>query len=117
MNFSGIFALVVGVGMIAQWLMSYLSKQIPELTTEPIRIGFHIAGEMVTALMLIISGIGLLSLAPWSPTLFLVACGMLIYTAIVSPGYFAQKGQPIWVLIFGILIILTGISVLLVGAA
>lgn len=38
--------------------------------------------------------------------------GMLFYTVIVSPGYFAQKGQWAWVLIFGALLIL-GIASLL----
>ena len=90
--------------MIAQWILSYTQKQIPELRTEPIRIWFHIAGEMVTALSLLLSGIGLLAGSPWSPTLYFIAMGMLIYTAIVSPGYFAQKGHWIWVAIFGILI-------------
>jgi hypothetical protein len=111
MTFPAIFAIVVGIGMIGQWAVSYASKQIPELTSEPIRIWFHIAGEMVTAITLIVSGIGLLAVAPWAPTLFFVSIGMLLYTAIVSPGYFAQKGQWIWVLIFGLVITLAIISI------
>ncbi len=34
--------------MIGQWSASYLTKQILELETEPIRIAFHIAAEMIT---------------------------------------------------------------------
>jgi len=112
MTFSALFAIIVGVGMIGQWSVSYASKQIPELDTEPIRIWFHITGEMVTAIMLIISGIGLLAATTWSPTLFFVSLGMLFYTAIVSPGYFAQRGQWIWVLIFCTVIALGVISLL-----
>ena len=56
MTIPGIFSIVVGTGMIGQWSVSYAAKQIPELTTEPYRIWFHIAGEIATALMLIISG-------------------------------------------------------------
>ncbi|MGB2963850.1 MAG: hypothetical protein WBB69_07685 [Anaerolineales bacterium] len=104
MIFPAGFALIVGFGMIAQWILSYTKKQIPELHTEPIRIWFHIAGELATALFLIFSGIGLLADSLWAPTLFFIAMGMLIYTAIVSPGYFAQRGHWIWVVIFGILI-------------
>jgi hypothetical protein len=115
MKFASIFVIIVGTGMIAQWLLSYLSKGIPELKTEPIRIGFHLAGEITTALLLIISGTGLLLGAPWSPTLFYVASGMLLYTAIVSPGYFAQRGQWIWIVIFGILIITSVISIFAVA--
>jgi hypothetical protein len=115
MTFASIFAIVVGLGMIIQWTMSYLSKQIPELETEPIRIGFHIAAEMVTALMLIVGGIGLLTQRQWASTLYPIAMGMLLYTAIVSPGYFAQRGKWIWILIFGLLIVLAIVSVLLVA--
>ena len=111
MMFSALFAIIVGVGMIGQWIISYASKQIPELKTEPIRIWFHIAGEMVTALTLLISGFGLLAQIPWAPPLYLISVGMLFYTAIVSPGYFAQSGQWILVLIFGIIITLGVISV------
>ncbi|MEA3441219.1 MAG: hypothetical protein U9R58_13155, partial [Chloroflexota bacterium] len=92
MKFPAFFAIIVGIGMIGQWTASYLTRQIPELKVEPIRIWFHIAGEMATAAALILSGIGLITTQPWAPALFLVAIGMLFYTAIVSPGYFAQKG-------------------------
>ena len=57
MVFAAVFAIVVGLGMIVQWALSYVSKQIPELATEPIRIGFHIAGEMEPALMLLPVGL------------------------------------------------------------
>ncbi|MEJ2413001.1 MAG: hypothetical protein P8Y34_08400, partial [Anaerolineales bacterium] len=86
MKFAAIYAIVVGVGMIAQWTMSYLARQIPELKTEPIRIGFHLAAEMITALGLIVTGIALLRGAGWAISYYLVALGMLFYTAIVSPG-------------------------------
>jgi hypothetical protein len=114
MTFSGLFSIIVGAGMIGQWSFLYATKQIPELTTEPFRIWFHIAGEMVTAITLVVSGVGLLTHTTWAPNLFLVSAGMLLYTAIVSPGYFAQKGQWIWVLIFGGIILISVISIFLI---
>jgi len=114
MTFAALFALVVGVGMIGQWTLSYVSKQIPELQDEPIRIWFHIAAEMVTALCLITSGIGLLAHQKWASHIYLISIGMLFYTAIVSPGYFAQKGQWQWVGIFAVLIILGLTSIFLI---
>lgn len=114
MTFPAVFAIIVGAGMIGQWIVSYATKQIPELQDEPIRIWFHIAGEMATATLLVVSGVGLLSVKPWAPTVFLVSMGMLFYTAIVSSGYFAQKGQWVWILIFCILIALAAVAVLAV---
>jgi hypothetical protein len=115
MTFPAVFAIIVGLGMIGQWAASFVSKQIPELETEPIRIWFHIVAELITALCLIGSGIGLLTAQVWSVSLYLVASGMLFYTAIVSPGYFAQKGQWGWLVMFGIILALgiLGISIAL----
>jgi hypothetical protein len=112
MTYPAVFSIVVGIAMIGQWLLSYQSNQIPELVSEPIRIGFHIAGEIVTALMLIAGGIGFLLETSWGLFVYLVALGMLFYTAIVSPGYFAQKGQWLWVGFFAILIVMGIVAIL-----
>jgi hypothetical protein len=40
MAFSALFVIIVGTGMVGQWFVSFASKQIPELKTEPIRIWF-----------------------------------------------------------------------------
>lgn len=114
MTFAAIFSLLVGVGMIGQWTASFVAKQIPELKDEPIRIWFHIVAEMVTALALIAAGLGLLFKQGWGVDLYLVASGMLLYTAIVSPGYFAQKGQWGWLGMFAVVIVLALIGLLLV---
>ena len=104
MIFSAVFVLAVGLAMISQWSISFARKQVPELEDEPIRLGFHIAGEFLTALALIVSGIALLARLGWSVPLYLVAIGMLLYTTIVSPGYFAQKGEWKWLGMFGAII-------------
>jgi hypothetical protein len=114
MVFPAIFGIVVGIGMIGQWLFSYFSNQIPELQTERVRILFHIAAEFATAIALIAGGAGLLGERGWGVPVYLIAIGMLLYTAIVSPGYFAQKGQWVWLGIFAILIILALLSVSMV---
>ncbi|MCJ7737445.1 MAG: hypothetical protein MUQ10_09050 [Anaerolineae bacterium] len=82
--------------------------------TEPIRIRFHIAVEMATVVLLILGGVGLLLKWRWASTVHLVSLGMLFYTAIVSPGNFAQKGQWLWLGMFAGLIILGVTSILLV---
>ena len=110
MKFTGIFSIVVGALMLGQWAFFIAAGQVPELQTEPYRIGFHLSAEGATALALIVSGIALLNRRTWGRTLSLVAQGMLIYTVIVSPGYFAQQG--VWPLVgmFAILLVLTLIS-------
>jgi uncharacterized membrane protein len=113
--YAPVYAIVVGVVMIGQWSFSYMSRQIPELEHEPIRITFHIVGEIITALLLIVGGIGLMMNLSWGRSLYLIAMGMLFYTIIVSPGYFAQKGDWKWLGFFGLLIVVGLISVLTVA--
>ena len=76
--------------MIGMWTASYIAKQIPELESEPIRIKFHLAAEFATATLLIIAGFALFLGQEWATFIYLIAMGMLFYTVIVSPGYFAQ---------------------------
>jgi peptidoglycan/LPS O-acetylase OafA/YrhL len=80
---------------------------VPELQTEPIRVAFHLAGEFTTAVLLIVGGFGLLTLRRWGYHVFLLALGMLLYTVIVSPGYFGQLGQWVFVGMFAVLVVLT----------
>ena len=93
MKFAGIFALIVGILMFGQWAVSLASGGVPELRTAPLSIGFRLAAEVLTALALILAGMALLKKRSWGRTLFLVAGGMLLYSAINSPGYFAQSGR------------------------
>ena len=114
MIFPSIFAIVVGFGMIGMWSVSYFSKQIPELETEPIRIKFHLAAEFTTAIILLIAGIGMITNQDWAVSTYLVAIGMLLYTVIVSPGYFAQKGQWAYVGMFAVIFVLAVVSVFVI---
>jgi hypothetical protein len=117
MIFAAWYAILVGLSMIGQWSVSLARRQVPEVQTEPFRIAFHLAGEFLTALALIAAGVGLLIAAPWGRPAFLVAVGMLLYTVIVSPGYFAQKHQWPMVAMFAVLLVLALVSLgLILGA-
>lgn len=109
MNFkklSMVYAIIIGLSMIGMWLMFYLSNSIPELATEPIRIGMHISAEIITALLLIAGGIGFYTNKQWGKNLYLIALGMLLYTLIQSPGYFLEQGDYAMVLMFFVMFVL-----------
>jgi hypothetical protein len=105
MKFSAWYSILVGILMIGQWGFFLGTGQVPELQTEPVRITFHLAAELITAIALIFSGYLLLKMTPLSKHLALIATGMLLYTTIVSPGYFAQSGDWPIVIMFGLLIV------------
>jgi hypothetical protein len=111
MVFAAVFALVVGAGMIGQWVLFLVTGQVPELETEPLRIRFHLAAELTTALALVVGGLALLTEQAWGRWFYLLAVGMLLYTVIVSPGYFAEKGQWAFVGVFAIVLLLALVSI------
>jgi hypothetical protein len=104
MRFAGVYGIVIGLGMIAQWTFFIAAGQVPELQTEPFRIAAHLTAEFLTAAGLIASGFGLLRRFAWGATAYLFFAGMLTYSVIASPGYFAQQGQWIFVAMFAVLL-------------
>lgn len=106
MKFAGWYGIGVGLLMLAQWTFFLLTGEVTELQTEPIRIAFHLAGEFVTALALIVGSIALLKQRAWGGMVYSVAAGMPLYSVIVSPGYFAQQGQWAFVGMFALLLVL-----------
>jgi hypothetical protein len=112
MNFPALFAIAAGLLMIAQWAFFLITRQVPELQTERMRVLFHLVAEFLTAAALMVSGVGLLLQQTWAATIYPVALGMLLYTIIASSGYFAQK--RVWPIVgmFAVLLILTAISLI-----
>ena len=102
---SGIYAIVIGIGIIGLWTMLYQTKQIPELTSEPIAIKFHLAAEITMGILSLISGIFLLIGLSWAPYFFILAMGLVIYAVINSSGYYGQRKQWLFVIIFGIILV------------
>lgn len=111
MVFVASYAIIVSLVMIVMWALSIAKKQVPEFATEPIRIGFHLAAEFTTAATLLAGGLALLAGTQWAIEIALVAMGMLLYTAIVSPGYFGQRRQWPMMTVFASLVVLALASV------
>jgi hypothetical protein len=105
-KFASIYAVAVGGLMIIMWSFFIVSGQLPELQTKPAEILLHIVAELVTALLLMVSGVLVLRGIQWANMVLLVALGMLLYTVIVSPGYYIQKGAAAFVVMFALLLAL-----------
>lgn len=112
---ASIYSLFIGISMIGMWIISYVTDGIPELKIKPVELSMHLAAEMLTAALLIVGGIGLLLNKKWSLSIYLISIGMLIYTLIMSPGYFLQKGDFALAGMFMVLLILAvSLTVLLI---
>jgi hypothetical protein len=104
MKFPAWYSILVGFLMIAQWTFTILAGGVPEYQTAPWEIALHLAAEMTTAIMLILGGIATLKSVHWGKQVLFVGLGMVIYSEIVSPGYFAQLGQWPLVALFAFLL-------------
>lgn len=66
--------------MAVQWIFFLAAGQVPELETEPVAITAHLTAELLTAVVLIAGGVGLLRQARHGKAVYLAALGMLNYT-------------------------------------
>ena len=93
--------------MAAMWIFFLVSGTVPELQTRPAEIGLHLAAELATAVLLVVSGLMSLRDRTHGVVLRLVGFGMLLYTIIMSPGYYLQRGELAFVAMFGLLLVMT----------
>ena len=106
-----IYSVIVGIAMLGIWIVQLLTGQAPELQTAPIEIALAIIADWLTAIMLLVSGFGLLSGRNWAYKLYLFALGMLVYSLLISSGYFGQLENTIFVVLFTVLFILCAVFV------
>jgi len=101
-----VYGILVGLSMIGMWASLLLTDQVPA-SEKPWAITFHLIAEFSTAILLIVSGAGLWLNSEWAKRLSLISLGMLLYSVVVSPGYYAQKNNLPMVAMFVVFIILT----------
>lgn len=108
---AALYSIIIGIAMIGMWLLFIVTNQIPEINTEPVRITYHLIAEFLTAILLLIAGFALFTNQKWGFHLFLISMGMLLYTVIVSAGYYAEKKDIAMLAMFTIFQLLTAIFI------
>lgn len=96
------FGVLMGLGMLGQWGFFFAAGSVPEVRTAPVALAFHLGAEALTALALIAAGVGLARGTGWARPLYWLALGAFAYTAVVSPGYFAQRGEWVFAAMFAV---------------
>ncbi|MBY8986029.1 MAG: hypothetical protein KGD65_13220 [Candidatus Lokiarchaeota archaeon] len=119
---ASIYIIIIGIAMLCMWLFLLGKKEVPELSTKPTQIYFHLFAELLTSILLIIGGIGLIMDQSWGVALFFISIGMAIYSTINAAGFYGQlKDWPMFIilivfslisLIFAALIILVEFQIL-----
>ena len=107
---ASIYTIIIGIAMFCMWIFLLGKKEVPELTTKPTQIFFHLIAELLTSIMLIIGGIGLIMDQSWGVALFFISIGMAIYSTINAAGFYGQlKDWPMFI----ILLVFTLVSLLI----
>ncbi len=106
------FLLVVGVGIAGLWGVLLAAGQVPEVAEGRVDIWFHIVAELLTAALLIAAGVALLRRSARARLLAAVSLGALVYTAINSPGYYAQSGDVAMVGMFAAVLLAAAAALL-----
>ncbi len=107
---ASIYTIVIGITMLGMWFLLLIKREVPDLKTKPTQIFFHLVAEFLTAVMLIIGGIGFIMNQPWCTAIFFIAIGMVIYSTINAAGFYGQlKDWPMFI----ILIVFTIFSLLI----
>ena len=106
-----IYSVLLGLVMIGFWVLALSSNIVPP-EEKPWAITFHVIAEFSTAILLIISGVGLWFGSEWARSLSTLALGLLLYIVIYSPGYYAQRNNLPMAAMFIVLIILTVLAII-----
>lgn len=102
----GVVGVAIGALMIGQWATALARGSVPELRTRPAEIRLHLAAEFATAAVLIAGGLLTIGGMSVGSPLLLFAMGMLAYTAVVSPGYFLDRGERGPVAMFAVIVLI-----------
>lgn len=116
MIFVAWFEILVGVMIVALWISLLVTRQVPELAEGHRDIWFHVAAEVITAALLIAGGITVLVSSDSAAKLAAIAIGALLYTAVNSAGYYADRRQWPVVVMFALLAGLTAVGAVVLVA-
>jgi hypothetical protein len=97
-----VFSILVGISIVAFWVRLYFRKQLyePESLRSEIETKYHLAAELLTAIVLTIGAIGLIGSMSWAVGAEFLGLGMLLYANVNGPGFYAAKGDRSMVRVF-----------------
>ena len=102
-----LYCIAVGILMTVWWTASLRRGVLRRHDRSRSEMTLHILAEALTAILLVASGLTLLVIGDGAIPVATLALGMLLYTVIVSPGYFVARHEPEPVYMFGGLMMLT----------
>ena len=106
------FQIIVGASIAALWVVLLAAGQVPELDAGMRGIWFHLVAELALAGLLLGAGLSLLRRRSRGRVLTSLALGALGYSAINSPGWYADRGEWGVVAMFAVIVAATVVAVI-----
>ena len=103
----GVYSLVLGVAVIAMWLIILRGSSVTEGKLE---MSFHLASEFLMATFLIVSGVLVLRRRHPGRLFNMAALGMVIYSVLNAAGYYGAQGNTPLMIMF---IVITVVSIVI----
>lgn len=112
-----VYCIVVGFAMATVWVAELRRGAWHRGDRSHAELTLHLSAELITAAWLIGGAAALLAFGRSATPAVAVALGMLLYTTVVSPGYFIARRELRPVGMFAVLMLLTTavLAVLLSG--
>lgn len=105
------FLALMGAVVAGLWMSLLITGSVPEIEAGDLDIWFHVVAELVTAVLLITSGVLMLRRERLGDSLTGIALGALFYTGINSAGFYADEGDWVMVAMFGVVVFATVVAV------
>lgn len=112
-----VFCIIVGVAICAMWTADLRRGAWERPDRSHAELGLHLAAEFLAAAWLIGAAVALLTVGAAAIPWLAVGLGLLLYTTIVSPGYFIARREVPGAVMLGTIAALTvgAVVVLLSG--
>lgn len=85
---AGLFYILNGFSMLVVWPVLIFTGGVPELKTQFIYMVFHLAAEITTAALGIITGVGLLLKRKWSKPVYFMSSGFFLVAGYLACAYY-----------------------------
>lgn len=96
---AALFSILTGALIIVLWSVLLSTGQVSRIVEEPLAHLFHLVSEMVTAVLLLISGLAGLRRSAWAHRLFFFGGGMLLLAVSGMVVFYVVDWSPVFVVL------------------
>jgi len=112
----GILYAINGLSMLIVWPILIMKDQVPELHTNLVYMSFHLTAEFITAILCVVTGIGLLLKKQFAEEFYYITTGFFIGAGYLAIGYYLfsdlSTALPVLYMLIGLNI--TGLTLFIV---